>query len=160
MELKPIDGFDNRYFINANGEIFTKYKRMMKQDTSHKRGYRRVELYTIGEGIFYGKKYFVHRLVAQTFLPNPDNKTEVNHINNKPDDNRAENLEWVTHKENQQRMKKFKTATGEHHISFTNKGDYQGGFCKDGKHYRFHATSLEDAIKKRDELYEKLYPNY
>lgn len=44
--------------------------------------------------------HYVHRLVALTFHPNPDEKAVVNHINNDPQDNRAANLEWVTHSEN------------------------------------------------------------
>lgn len=47
----------------------------------------------------------VHRLVAQTFLPNPDNKEEVNHINNVRNDNRVGNLEWNTRKENLDHLK-------------------------------------------------------
>ncbi len=46
------------------------------------------------------KCFKFHRLFAQAFLPNPDNKPEINHINSIRDDNRIENLEWVTHKEN------------------------------------------------------------
>lgn len=49
-----------------------------------------------------GKAYTrrVHRLVAETFIENPDNKPYVDHVNAKRDDNRAENLRWVTHSEN------------------------------------------------------------
>lgn len=43
-----------------------------------------------------GKMYYIHRLVAQAFIPNPNNLSEVNHINENPADNRADNLEWCT----------------------------------------------------------------
>ena len=46
------------------------------------------------------KRYRVHRLVAEAFVPNPDNKPEIDHINTDRSDNRAENLRWATRKEN------------------------------------------------------------
>jgi len=53
-------------------------------------GYLNVHLYA-GDG---GKSIKVHRIVAAAFIPNPDNLPEINHKNEKKDDNRVENLEW------------------------------------------------------------------
>jgi hypothetical protein len=50
----------------------------------------------------YGRKrhYLVHRLVAAAFCPQPEGTTQVNHINERKEDNHAYNLEWVTPKQN------------------------------------------------------------
>ena len=85
--------------INApkRGRYFTRNvkERILKHADGH--GYKRVVLSKGG----YKKGYAVHVLVAKAFIPNPENKPQVNHINGVRDDNRAENLEWVTQSENQ-----------------------------------------------------------
>lgn len=92
--IKPIPN-NPKYLISDSGEVYNaKTNRLLKQH-NHK-GYLRVGL--VDNGI--QKHYLVHRLVAQTFIPNPENLDTVNHINHIRTDNRAENLEWMSRKDN------------------------------------------------------------
>lgn len=59
-------------------------------------GYHKVQLYKDGKS----KMFYVHRLVAMSFIPNPDNKPQINHKDGNKDNNTIDNLEWVTSKEN------------------------------------------------------------
>ena len=56
--------------------------------------------YKQGRYYRFGRGYAVYRAVAELFVPNPDNKPEIDHINTNTHDDRAVNLRWVTHKEN------------------------------------------------------------
>ena len=95
-EFVPIYGFEGLYSVNRHGDIYSeKYGKLFaKCKNSH--GYVCVILRK--NGIRYSKK--VHRLVAETFLPNPENKREVNHIDGNKSNNELSNLEWVTSSEN------------------------------------------------------------
>lgn len=96
-QWRDVDGYELRYQVSNTGKVRNKKSgRVLKTQTT-KDGYKRLGLHWCGE-IFNAS---VHRLVALAFVPNPDNKPQVNHINGNPADNRAENLEWVTNSENQ-----------------------------------------------------------
>ncbi len=72
--------------------------RVLKQEVNKKSStsYRRVSLSTNGKV----ERFLVHRLVASAFIPNPNNKPYINHIDNNGENNTVENLEWCTHSEN------------------------------------------------------------
>lgn len=95
MKIKQYKNSD--VFVSEDGEVFVKLNQM---DSGYKNNYKSVSIDgKYGNGYIRGRTY-VHRLVAETFIDNKFNKPEVNHINNNHKDNRVENLEWVTRKEN------------------------------------------------------------
>lgn len=86
--------FDNTYRINSSGEIFNSQTKM--KTFVSKNGYSSIKLLNKGTR----QSYYIHRLVAFFFVPNPNNKPCVNHIDGNKANNKAENLEWVTKSEN------------------------------------------------------------
>lgn len=97
---KDIPGYEGLYIISNTGKIISFNYRgasFHKQIfPSNHQGYKRIVL--VKNNVH--KKYFMHRLVAETFIPNPFNKPEVNHIDGDKTNNNVNNLEWVSHKEN------------------------------------------------------------
>ena len=95
-EFKPIKDFEGLYEISNLGKVKNlKTNRILKTQIL-KIGYNSVNLCKNSK---LTTKY-IHRLIAIAFIPNLQNKVEVNHINGIKTDNRILNLEWATHKEN------------------------------------------------------------
>ena len=108
MEVKPINGYDG-YFITSDGRVLCNLGKGNRnrsktvepyelQPRLTKTGYARVYMRDSRDG--KRKDEYIHRIVAEHFIPNPDGKKYVNHKNCIRDDNSVENLEWVTAKEN------------------------------------------------------------
>lgn len=97
---RPIKGYEGLYEISNLGKIKSNFRQGSTTDflkiSNNGNGYMMVRLCKNGKA----KKYYLHRLLAQTFIDNPEDKPQVNHINENRSDNRLENLEWVTQKEN------------------------------------------------------------
>lgn len=82
------------YFVTEDGRVFSSYTNQFLSQQTDKDGYKRVTLKK------HNKKIGVHKLVAETYILNPENKPQINHIDRDPSNNNLSNLEWVTSKEN------------------------------------------------------------
>lgn len=88
------------YEVSSLGRVRNKTTNEFKHSTPNPQGYVNLTLYSNG----VGKTFVVHRLVAEYFIPNPDNKPLVNHIDACRHNNFTENLEWCTQSENMKHM--------------------------------------------------------
>ena len=123
-----INGYPN-YLIFKNGSILSKAEhrlnntfsnrpRFMKH-VNHPTGYKTIRLFNDGKG----KNYRIHKLLAEHFIPNPENKPSVDHINRIKTDNRLCNLRWATMSEqrkNQRTLRKSNTS-GHKNVSYGNR---------------------------------------
>ena len=152
-EYKLIKNFENYSVSNLGNVKNNNTNKILKQNNSY--GYKRVYL--------NGKYLRVHRLVAEAFIPNPENKPYVDHKNNIRDDNRIDNLRWATIKENNQNVS----------ISSRNKSGYKG-VNWDKRYKRWRASifenglkvhlgyfrSLDDAVKARQKKANEVFGEY
>lgn len=86
----------HNYVVFSNGEIWSNYKNDFLVPQDNGVGYMKVVLRINGKS----KNVYVHRLVAECFLPNPNGLKEVNHIDGNKRNNDVSNLEWCTGLEN------------------------------------------------------------
>ena len=103
--IKFIEGTDNKMIVTSTGRVFKRYPVCDKYPEKGFTGFREVKPWLDNCGypvvaIPYRKNCYMHRLVAEAFIPNPEDKPAVDHINGNKLDNRIENLRWVTQKEN------------------------------------------------------------
>jgi len=118
--IKPIKNHPN-YFITSDGEVWSTVRgkvRVLK--TWLRSGYPSVTLCTLR----IKSSVRVHRLLAEAFIPNPDHRTQVNHINGDKECNALRNLEWVTPAQNIQhgfRTGLYPTRENRHNTKLTTK---------------------------------------
>ena len=97
---KPVVGYEGLYEVSNLGRVKSLPRKDSKGGIKSQRetiwGYLLCQLWKDGKG----KNHSVHRLVAEAFIPNPEVKQTVNHIDCNKHNNRADNLEWATQSEN------------------------------------------------------------
>lgn len=86
----------SNYAVDRMGNVYSLRKNKQLKPKKNWDGYLRIQLWDHGDC----KYVSIHRLVAEAFIPNPENKPFINHINGIKNDNRIENLEWCTQREN------------------------------------------------------------
>ena len=98
MEIfKDIQKFENKYQISNTGKVRNKNTGLFLQPKYNKKGYQYVNL---NINRYKHIKWYIHRLVGFHFIPNPENKPQINHKDGNPSNNNVENLEWCTSKYN------------------------------------------------------------
>lgn len=93
---KNIENYDETYQVSNTGKVKNKKKETVLQPFDDGSGYMKVTLYTNG----FGKDFLLHRIVAQAFIFNSENKSYVNHLDGNKKNNNVNNLQWVTSAEN------------------------------------------------------------
>ena len=96
MMRKPINGFEGLYEIDEDGGVYSLRSKKYLKPIKTNSGYLQVSLF-VNSKRFYR---YIHRLVAEAFIDNPNNLLEINHIDENKMNNNVNNLEWCSHKYN------------------------------------------------------------
>lgn len=132
-KIKQIKNFPN-YYISNQGRVWSTISNRWLTPTIQTRGNHQRAYVSLGRG----NKRYIHRLVAEAFLPNPNNLTEIDHKDTNGLNNSVENLQWTTHQDNlanpisQNNIKKNKgyyveieeIATGKKFIGYNQAAEY------------------------------------
>lgn len=123
-----------KYYVTEEGRLFNKITGKEHILKPNKNGYICIT--------FNGKSHKLHRIIAKAFIPNPDNKPQIDHINRNKLDNRVENLRWVTAQENSNnRTTNLEDGQRKQDLDFT---DY-----KTQAHKKWRQTHRDEYNEKR-----------
>ncbi len=159
MEIfKQITGYE-KYSVSNLGQVLNYTTGRILKPCLDGGGYVNVNLCKDGKQ----KTITVHRLVAMAFIENLENKICIDHINNIKTDNRAENLRWATHGENNQNAKlSTRNTTGIKGVCFNKKNKkWRAQIMIDGKqiHIGYYKT-IEEATTARRKMANSIYGEF
>lgn len=156
---KDINGYEGLYKISSSGEIYSLISgKERKLKVSKSNGYVLVDLYKDG----VGKWFRVHRLVAEAFIPNPNDLPIVMHIDNNKQNNHYSNLKWGTVSENTQQAYDDKLIDTFDLYLLTN-GTNEiicEGYIELIKYTGYSKSSIAEYIKTNSPIKRGKYKNY
>lgn len=142
-EWRNIPSCDERYYVSSDGRVLG--ANGLLKPVRGKDGYLRCNI--AQDGKF--RLWLVHRLVAEAFIPNPDNKPEVNHIDGDKTNNNVSNLEWVTREENIRHAHKVLRKMGDKPVLNVDTGDIYTSLTEAADAIGLSGAGLiSDAIKR------------
>ena len=153
-EWRDIDDFPG-YQVSSEGRV-----RSLSREVARGSGKRQIagKILSPGETNGYYKislcrdgtvtYHLIHRLVGAAFIPNPDNKPTIDHVNRIRNDNSISNLRWATQQE-QIDNRDYPSNTGHKYICWTKWNTYR---VRCGKNYK----TLEEAVTARDQFYTEI----
>lgn len=124
------NGQTTNYQVSSNGEVFSNISNKLLKPFKNPGGYLYIHLHINGKVV----KKSIHSITAETFIPNPEHKPQINHIDGNKENNNVSNLEWITQKDNNIHALKLglrKAPSGEkvHFAKYTSKQIHQ--VCKE-----------------------------
>ena len=145
--MKDIPGF-NDYMVDTEGNVWSKRRKIFLKNRIGTGGYVEYSLFVNR----VRRTMRGHRLVAMTWIPNPENKPEVDHIDRNRSNNNLCNLRWATHSENQNnRSIPVNNKTGIMNISYRKDGRWIYTKVFQGKRTYKGFFTKEEAIKYKEE---------
>lgn len=143
-EWRNIPSCDERYYVSSDGRVLG--ANGLLKPVRGKDGYLRCNI--AQDGKF--RLWLVHRLVAEAFIPNPDSKAEVNHIDGDKTNNNVSNLEWVTREENIRHAHKVLRKMGDKPVLNADTGDIYASLTEAASAAGLSGAGLiSDAIKRK-----------
>lgn len=160
---EKIKGFEE-YEVDTEGIVYSKKGKPLKYSLNHK-GYCMINL-CVNKKI---TGFAIHTLVAKQFIPNPENKPTVNHKDGNKENNKVDNLEWATHKEqmkhakeslgfefgssNRKAIKGYDKKTNDLKYEFDSLADAARYFAN-GKNYRYYQNSIYRVLSGKRKSYK------
>lgn len=137
-EWKLIEGYEN-YEVSSHGRVRNNKTGRILKPKIHHDGYLRIGIYKNNIQKFYQ----IHRLVGSAFIPNLENKPQIDHIDNNPENNSVYNLRWVTYHENNVRRECIVNAKCIYYVK--KKDIYQITYHCNGIRHGGYSKTLEEA---------------